>query len=246
MDTEPTVIDWIPNLLEGLQVTLLVAVLGAALMLALSVVLGIMARTEALWIRAIARAVIEFFRGTSLVIQLFWLYYVLPVLGVRIDAVVVGVLAFGLNFGAYGAEVVRGSLNAVPRAQWEAGTALNFTALQRMRKIIWPQAVVIMIPSMNNLLIQLLKSTPLLYTISLVDVMNMGRSYIFATGNTATMYLVLLVIYFILAYTITFFSKGSEILGKKRLGQHPGFRAMFQRNNDTGVLPDSITMGAGK
>lgn len=231
MSTQITLIDWIPNLWRGLQLTLLITGLSILLMLALSIILGVMARTPAVWVRAIARTIIEFFRGTSLVIQLFWMYFALPILlGVRLDAVLVGVIAFGLNFGAYGAEVVRGSLNAVPRAQWEAATALNFTAWQRMRKVIWPQAIVLMIPPMNNLLIQLLKSTPLLTAISLVDVMAMGQGFINRTGDPALMYLVLMVIYFVIAYVITFISRGAETFAKARLGRHAGLRSIFRKS----------------
>lgn len=230
MSNQLTLIDWIPNLVRGLKLTLLITGLSILLMLALAVILGVMARTPSRWIRTVARVIIEFFRGTSLVVQLFWFYFALPILlGVRLDGVLVGVLAFGLNFGAYGAEVVRGSLNAVPRPQWEAATALNFTTWQRMRKIIWPQAIVLMIPPMNNLLIQLLKSTPLLTAISLVDVMAMGQGYIDATGNAASMYIALMVIYFIIAYVITFISRGGEVMAKKRLGQHPGLRFVFRK-----------------
>lgn len=243
---EITLIDWIPNLLEGLKVTLLIAALGTVLTLLLSVVLGLMARSHQLWVRGVARTVIEFFRGTSLVILLFWMFFALPILlGVRLDAVLVGVLAFGLNFGAYGAEVVRGSLAAVPRAQWEAATALNLTAWRRMRKVIWPQAIPLMIPPMNNLLILLLKSTPLLTTIALVDVMAMGEGFIFATGEAPKMYILLMVIYFIIAYAVTFFMKGAEVVAKNRLGQHPGLRSIFRKETPDDRLAKTGDLGAG-
>lgn len=229
MAEQLTVIDWVPNLLEGLKITLIVTVLGALLMLVLATVLGLMARMHSIIIRGIARTIIEFFRGTSLLIQLYWLYFALPLVGFKMDPILVGVVALGLNFGAYGAEVVRGSLNAVPAAQWEAATALNLTAAQRMRRVIWPQGFALMIPSMNNLLIQLLKSTPLLYTISLVDVMAMGNGFIYAGGSSTIMYLALMVIYFIMAYVMTFISNGTEVYAKSRLGQHQGLRKVFRK-----------------
>ncbi|MGH3449401.1 MAG: amino acid ABC transporter permease [Haloechinothrix sp.] len=223
----PTLFDWTGNLMRGLGLTVYITVLGTVLMVIVAVVLGMLARSHRLLVRGLARTVIEFFRGTSLLIQLWWLFFALPLLGIRFDAVLVGVLALGLNYGAYGAEVVRGSINAVPQTQWEAATALNLHSWHRMRRIIWPQAVALMIPSMNNLFIQLLKSTPLLYTIALVDLMTMGESFRFAGGNETVMYLALMVIYFILAYTVTFLSNLAEVVAKSRLGQHEGVRSVF-------------------
>ncbi|NIJ10900.1 polar amino acid transport system permease protein [Saccharomonospora amisosensis] len=228
MNDTPTLFDWTGNLVSGLGVTLLITALGTALMLVVSIVLGLLARSQRLPVRGMARTIIEFFRGTSLPIQLWWLFFALPLLGIKFDAVFVGVLAFGLNYGAYGAEVVRGSINSVPRTQWEAAIALNLSPWQRMTRVIWPQAIALMIPSMNNLFIQLLKSTPLLYTISLVDLMTMGESFRFAGGNETVMYLALMVIYFILAYAVTFLSNMAEIVAKSKLGRHEGLRSVFR------------------
>jgi polar amino acid transport system permease protein len=224
----PTLLEWAPNLWRGFQTTLLVTVLGALLMFVLSFVLGMLARSRHLLVRGFARTVIEFFRGTSLLIQLFWFFFALPLLGIRLDPILAGVLAFGLNYGAYGAEVVRGSINAVHPTQWEAATALNLSRWRRMQRVIWPQAVVLMIPSMNNLFIQLLKSTPLLYTIALVDLMTMGENFRFAGGDVAVIYPALLVIYFVLTYAFTFLFSLAEIAAKKRLGQHAGFASVFR------------------
>lgn len=224
MGTAPTLLDWTDNLLHGLWITVLVTVLGAILMLLISVVLGLAARSGRLWLRGGARTIIEFFRGTSLLVQLWWLFFALPLLGIRFEPLVVGVLALGLNFGAYGSEVVRGSLNAVPTAQWEAATALNMSHWQRMRRVIWPQAMALMIPPFNNLLIQLLKSTPLVYTIALVDLTATAESFRFAGGSTAVIYGVLLAVYLALAYAITFGMNLLEAAVRARLGRGGGLR----------------------
>src|ERR671925_488852 len=158
---------WSDDLLDGLWVTVYMTVLSAALAAAIALVLGLLARMEHLAPRTFARVVIEFFRGTSLLVQLFSLFYALPLWGYQLDPVEVGVVAFGLNFGAYGAEVVRGSINAVPRAQWEGAIALSLSPFQRMRRVILPQAFPLMIPPFGNLLIQLIKSTPLLFLVTL-------------------------------------------------------------------------------
>lgn len=228
MNGVPTLLDWIPNLLRGLQLTVLLTVLGALLMLLVAVVLGLAARSNRLLLRGAARTVIEFFRGTSLFVQLFWLFFALPQLGLRFDPLLVGVLALGLNYGAYGSEVVRGSVNAVPREQWEAATALNLSRWQRMRRVIWPQAVVLMLPPFNNLLIQLLKGTPLVIAISLVELFTMGEAFRTAGGNVILMYLLVLpALYLALAYTMTFVMNLLEVAAKARLGQGRGLRDAF-------------------
>jgi polar amino acid transport system permease protein len=223
----PTLLDWTGNLWTGFQLTLLATVLGALLMFVISVVLGLMVRSKRLSVRGPARIVIEFFRGTSLLIQLWWLFFALPLLGIALEPLAVGVIALGMNFGAYGAEVVRGSLNAVPAPQWEAATALNLSPRLRMQRVIWPQAVALMIPAFNNLFIQLLKSTPLLFTITLTDLMYYGDQF---RNNTLdnSIYLVLLVIYFLLTYAFTFLFTLAEVRANTKLGRHEGFASIFK------------------
>jgi polar amino acid transport system permease protein len=223
----PTLLDWTGNLWSGLQLTLLATVLGALLMGVISVVLGLMIRSRRLSVRAPARIVVEFFRGTSLLIQLYWLFYALPLLGILLDPLAVGVVALGMNFGAYGAEVVRGSLNAVPAPQWEAATALSLSPMRRMRRVIWPQAVALMIPSFNNLFIQLLKSTPLLFVVTLTDLMYFGDQYRLLTQDNS-IYIVMLVIFFVLNYAFTLLFTAAEIRANKRLGRHEGFASIFR------------------
>ncbi|NEE09227.1 ABC transporter permease subunit, partial [Streptomyces sp. SID7499] len=130
-----------PRVRSGLWVTLQATVLGALLAGVLAFALGLMAGSRLLLARGVSRVVVEFFRGTSLYIQLFWLYYAMPLLtGYELTPVVCGVVAFGLNFGAYGAEVVRGAINSVPRGQYEAAIALNLSPNRRLWKVILPQA----------------------------------------------------------------------------------------------------------
>ncbi|MFF9401198.1 ectoine/hydroxyectoine ABC transporter permease subunit EhuC [Streptomyces sp. NPDC014646] len=216
-------LDDLPHLRSGLWVTVQATVLGAALALVLSFVLGLMSVGRLLVARGVSRVVVEFFRGTSLYIQLFWLYYAMPPLtGYELTPLLCGVVAFGLNYGAYGAEVVRGAINSVPRAQYEAAIALNMTPTQRMWRVILPQAWVQMIPSFTNLLIQLLKCTPLLWLISAADLMTVIQQLRDRTGETLTAYLTLLVAYFVLAYALTLLMNLLERGAKRRLGLSGG------------------------
>lgn len=218
---------WVDDLLRALWVTVYVTVLGAAAATVVAFALGLMVQLRTRLPRIAARIVIEFFRGTSLLVQLFWLFYVLPLFGYRLTPLAVAVLAFALNFGAYGAEVVRGAIAAVPRAQWEGAIALNFSSAQRMRRIILPQAVPLIIPPFGNLLIQLLKSTPLVLLITLTDLTTIADQYRAAEGNEAFIFSLLLVIYFVLAYLSTLVMHILEARAKARLGQPVDRRTIF-------------------
>lgn len=166
---------------------------------------------------------IEFFRGTSLVVQLFWLFFVLPRFGVELPALAVGIAALGLNYGAYGAEVVRGSINSVPQGQWEATTALSLSRTQRMWRIIFPQAWALMIPSLTNLLIQLLKGTAIVSIIAMADLTFMlGK--LRQDTDTFFAYSVGLILYFVLAYILTLGMNAMEVRAKHKLGRGQSLR----------------------
>lgn len=233
-----TLLDELPQVRAGLWVTLQATVLGSLLALALSFALGLMAGSRLLLVRGASRTVVEFFRGTSLYIQLFWLYYAMPPLtGYELTPLICGVVAFGLNYGAYGSEVVRGAINSVPRGQYEAALALNLTPSRRLRKVILPQAWVQMIPSFTNLLIQLLKCTPLLWLISAADLMTVIQQVRDRTGETLTAYLTLLAAYFVLAYALTLLMNLLERTAKRRLGLESGGKSLFRSRTATTTVP---------
>ncbi|CAM5546947.1 ectoine/hydroxyectoine ABC transporter permease subunit EhuC [Streptomyces atroolivaceus] len=224
-----TLLDEFPQVRSGLWVTVQATVLGSLLALLLSFALGLAAGSRLLLVRGVSRTVVEFFRGTSLYIQLFWLYYAMPQLtGYELTPILCGVVAFGLNYGAYGSEVVRGAINSVPRAQYEAAVALNMTPFHRMRKVILPQAWVQMIPSFTNLLIQLLKCTPLLWLLSAADLMTVIQTIRDRTGESLTAYLTLLAVYFVLAYALTLLMNLLERTAKRRLGLHTGGKSLLK------------------
>jgi polar amino acid transport system permease protein len=138
-------IDWsgyITLILEGALVTIELTVLGSILALVMAFAAGLGRLSRFFAIRALATTYIEFFRGTSIFVQLFWVYFVLPFAGVNLSPLQAGVLALGLNVGAYGAEVVRGAIRSVPREQHEACVALNLTRYQRMTDMTFQAQVV--------------------------------------------------------------------------------------------------------
>lgn len=211
--------DALPWLKEGVLVTLQLSLGGVALALVVSIVLGLMSIAPVPPVRWLATAVVEFFRGTSLVVQLFWLFFVLPVLfDIRLEAVLTGIIALGLNYGAYGAEVVRGSINAVDKGQWEGATALNMSPALRMRKVIWPQAWVLMLSGYNNLAVMLIKGTAVALFISLSDLTYYVEELRKDTGSTFFAYAVGLLIFYVIAWVASRGLRLLENLARRRLG----------------------------
>ncbi|MGW8568476.1 ectoine/hydroxyectoine ABC transporter permease subunit EhuC [Isoptericola sp. NPDC055881] len=218
-DDLQTFVDRLPALGDAVLVTLELTLGGAVLALVVALVLGFGSRTRTLWVRGPSRFVVEFFRGTSLVVQIFWIFYVLPVLGFKMEALVVGIVALGLNYGAYGAEVVRGSIASVPQGQWEAAVALNMSWFHRVRRVIFPQAWALMIPMLANLLIQLLKGSALAYYITLHDLNFWTVQLRRATSDTVFSYAAGLIVYFVIAYLLTWGMNLLEERAKRRLGR---------------------------
>ncbi len=187
------------RLVDGMFITIEQSILAIIVAVLLAVIFGIGRLSEFFVIRALSTIYIEFFRGTSLMVQLFWIFYVLPFFGIVLEPYLAGFLAVGLNLGAYGAEVVRGAIQAVPRGQYEAALALNMSSRKRMRRIIFPQAVVIMLPAWGNLLIELLKGTALIGLISVTDLMFQSRQIYSLSYAAIETFGTVLVIYYVIA-----------------------------------------------
>ena len=126
-----------PTLLLGTVTTIKVLVCSTILYVIISMIFGLMRLSKNPAIQGVATIYIEFFRGTSLLVQLFWVYYVLPFFGLSLEAFVAGVVALGMNFGAYGAEIVRAGILAVPKGQWEAAHALNFSPQKELKELLF-------------------------------------------------------------------------------------------------------------
>lgn len=196
-------LDLLPVLIQGAGITIQLTLVSAVLALGMALVAGL-ARLSPVWpLRFVGGVYVEVFRGTSVLVQLFWFYFALPLFGIRLDAFTAGVLALGLNVGAYGAEVVRGAILSVPKGQTEAAIALNFTPWQRMRRVVLPQAFVLMLPPFGNQLIELLKATALVSLITIPEMTFQGLTLRQTTGRTNEIFLWLLVLYFAVAYPLT-------------------------------------------
>lgn len=195
--------DHLPELLRGLEVTVKVTLGGALLALLAAFTAALCKMYAPAPLRWLATGYIEAFRGTSALVQLFWLFFVLPHFGITLDPLSVGIMALGLNVGAYGAEVVRGAIGGVAAGQWEAATALNMTRVQALRRIVLPQALVAMLPPWGNLFIELLKASSLVSLITLADLTFKAQQINQNTLRTAEIFTVVLLAYLALSLLIT-------------------------------------------
>jgi polar amino acid transport system permease protein len=194
---------FLPGLLEGALVTIEITV-GGCILAVITAFVAAIAKMYGPWpARWLAVGYIEVFRGTSALVQLFWLFFVLPHFGILLEPLTVAILTLGLNVGAYGAEVVRGAIGSVQRGQWEASTALNMTQMTALRRIIIPQAIVSMIPPWGNLFIELLKATSLVSLITISDLAFKAQQMNATTFRTVEIFSIVLVFYLAIASVIT-------------------------------------------
>jgi polar amino acid transport system permease protein len=191
--------DFLPFFLGGIPVTLGITFLAMAVAVPVAVVLAIGRKSAHLFLRWPAGFVIELFRGSSALVQLFWAFYVLPLFGLTLPPLVCGVLVLGLNQGSYMSEVVRAGLDAVPKGQREAAIALGLPARYRLFHIILPQALPLMVPPFGNELITMLKFTALVSLVTIQD-LSFRASLIGDTlGQSGPIFGLTIVVYFVLA-----------------------------------------------
>lgn len=190
--------EFLQPLAMGTAITALLTVAASAVSVVCAVAAGLAKLSDNKAARWISIGYIEFFRGSSMLVQLFWLYFVLPQLGIDLDPMTVGILGIGLNAGAYGAEIVRSAVLAIPKGQYEAALALNMSPLTRFWRVIAPQAYVIMLPSWGNNFINILKSTSLVSLITIHDLTYVGTTLNTMTYRTLEIFSAILVIYYIL------------------------------------------------
>lgn len=161
----------LPDLARGMWVTVQVALLGLTIAMVLGLVLAILRRSRWRAVRWPVGALVEFVRSTPLLVQLFFLFYVLPDLGVTLPAFRAAVLGLGVHYACYTSESYRAGIESVPRGQWEAATALNLTSATTWRQVVLPQAIPTVIPALGNYLVASFKDAPLASSITVVGVL---------------------------------------------------------------------------
>lgn len=209
-------------LLRGLQVTIIVLLTSAIFSYAIAFIAGFCRLSHDRFLSKLTGFYIEIFRGTSLIVQLFWFSYALPGLfGIHLGSDLwAGILAISLNYGAYMSEIVRTSILSISKGQTEAAIALNMSRFQRMRLVILPQAVRMMLPEFGNYFIHILKATSLVSLIGLTDILYYGDIYRSTNLSLApTVYLIILGFYFLLALPLIGLTRKFERMAKKGVAQ---------------------------
>jgi polar amino acid transport system permease protein len=169
------VADFMPHFWDGVLVTLQALVLGSLISFSLGLVWAIAFRAPTRFVRWPVGIVTEFIRNTPLLVQLFFLYFVLPEWGIQFSALTTGIVAIGLHYSTYTAQVYRAGIEAVPAGQWEAARALSLPYGRTWTAVILPQAIRRVIPALGNYVIAMLKDTPLLAGIGVLELLQRSR-----------------------------------------------------------------------
>lgn len=204
------VIEFFPLMMQGLWVTVLVTVLGIMLTMVVAFTAGIAGLSKRWWLRVPSSIFIEFIRGSGLLVQMFWFFYALPAFGIQLTPLLAGVLALGLNEGAYAAEVVRGTIRSRPKGQTEAAIALGMKPSLRMRRILLPQSIPAMLPAFGNVMVDLLKNTSLVSLVTVSDLTWRAMNARTITGATVELFLTILVMYYILSLLLGWLTRWLE------------------------------------
>ncbi|MGP4042099.1 amino acid ABC transporter permease [Gracilibacillus sp. D59] len=200
----------LPLILSGLPMTLIVSFASMVLGLVLGLFISLGRSSDSFVLRYPARVYISFMRGTPILVFLFILYYGLPMIGLKMPAIMAAILGFGLNSAAYIAEVIRASINSVPKGQWESAKALGFGYWQSLTKIILPQGTRIALPPLTNVFLDLVKATSLAAVITVPELFQKaqiagGRSF-----DSLTMYVLVAFIYWPICILISVFQERLE------------------------------------
>lgn len=226
------IVDYAGLLLQGLGVTVLVTILGALLALVVAFTLGLARTSRFIVIRIAGTIPMELFRGTSLLVLMFWFFFALPFLGVQLTPILAGVLALGLNEGSYAAEIVRSSVQGRARGQSEACRALGLSRQRTLWRILLPQSVPSMLPGFGNVFIDLLKNTSLVSLVTVTELTFTAQIIRATTGETASAFLTILVLYFILSLLAGRLMKYLE--GRFSLTRELPRRRMFRQPEQSG------------
>ncbi|MEU7812322.1 ectoine/hydroxyectoine ABC transporter permease subunit EhuD [Pseudonocardia sp. NPDC049154] len=190
----------LPDLLWALVTTIEITLLGSVVALLLGLVFAVLRRLHIPVLDQVLWAFIEVVRSTPLLVQVFFLFFVLPQFGVTLSAFVVGVVGLGVHYATYTSEVYRAGIDAIPKGQWEACTALSLPRLRIWTGVILPQAVPRVLPALGNYVISMFKEVPLLLAIGVVEVVNEARELGSLTFRYTEPYTIAGLLFLLLSY----------------------------------------------
>ncbi len=196
--------------LDGLSTTVQISLLSILLMLALGLVFGLASTSKSRVLKSIARVYVEFIQNTPLVIQVFFIYNVLPAFGLTLSVFLTGMLGVGIYHGAYMSEIVRGSINSISRTQFDAAHAQGFGYIGTMRYVIIPQALKLALPPMANLLVALIKNTSVMAMIAGGDLLYRADSWAGMNLYYVPAYITTGVLYFLLCLPFAMVARRME------------------------------------
>lgn len=203
------ILEILPSLLSGATTTLQVFALVLVFSIPLGIMLAFSMQIRLKPLQWLLHIYIWIMRGTPLLLQLIFIYYVLPSIGVRLDRIPAAIIAFTLNYAAYFAEIFRGGISSIPTGQYEAAKVLKFTPVQTIRLIILPQVVKIVLPSVFNEVMTLVKDTSLVYALGISDLILASRTAANRDASLAPMFVAGL-IYLLLIGLATLIAKQVE------------------------------------
>jgi polar amino acid transport system permease protein len=190
----------LPDLLRGLRITVQATLLGTALALVVGLVLALLRRSGIRAVSMAAGAFVEFVRSTPLLVQLLFAFFAQPILGVRLSALVTGIIVLGLHYATYTSEVYRAGIEGIPRGQWEAARALNLPPRRTWTGVVLPQAIPPVVPALTNYFIAMYKDTPLLLAIGVGEVLLTARVIGSATFRFLEPITMVGVLFFLVSY----------------------------------------------
>ena len=196
-------LDALPRLLEGAMITVQVAVFSFVLSMMLATAITVVRNLEIKPINAVIAVYISFIRGTPVLIQIFLAYYVLPLVGIDLPAFSAGILAVTLNSAAYTTEILRGGLASVPKGQLEAARSLGLPSAAIWLKVILPQAYIASIPPLVNEFTLVVKTTPLLAMITVVELMRVSQQIFSSNYHPVEILIGAFAIYFVICFIIS-------------------------------------------
>ena len=205
----------LPTLLAGLGLTVALTLIVIVLSLILGIFVALARLSKVTPLRVVASAYVEVIRSTPLLLQLIYIYFVLPYIGVRFDPFLAGVVGLTVNYAAYMSEVYRSGIQAIPRGQLDAAAALGMRASLAMRRIVLPQAIRIVIPVLGNYFVSLFKDTSLTSALTIQELLFSGQIIAARTYNYFTIYTLVFILYFLVGYPASRFVRYLERISKR-------------------------------
>ncbi|WP_314223044.1 ectoine/hydroxyectoine ABC transporter permease subunit EhuD [Streptomyces zaehneri] len=201
--------DFMPRFWDGVLVTLQALAIGTLIAFALGLVWALAQRSAQVWVRWPVVAVTEFIRNTPLLVQLFFLFYVVPEFGPSMSPLTTGIVGLGLHYSTYTAEVYRAGIDGVPAGQWEAATALSLSKGRTWRAVILPQAIRRVVPPLGNYVVAMLKDSPMIATIGAFDMLGEAQAFSNETFTTEAL-TVVGVAFIVIAYPASLLIRALE------------------------------------